>query len=473
MIIPLFGIFLIVVLIAAVQIIGALSNNPLEVGIMRKEGKAISISNHVEFWRKALEESVPIIAKRATYELGLRGGLEEYGFTIWSTTYPEIEDLEKGLEEKIKKNLPISEIKNDMVITWNEGIVNITRYDESPCGPIENSKCFLINGSKTLHLQDKDINLELSVDLNITSVVNSSYFKLLRIGRLLFENPDYVLNYGDPATLENILENDFPGLDFRVVSTPDGFLDVTIEDRSCPPGDYCLVPLKPGEGGIINPLTAKPTPYDYLKLRVMITPCHKYPYFDVELVLDISGSMNTLMNSETRALVLKEAAKGFVDWIPLSWNWQVGVIEFNESVYEKVPLTLANTDVNKGIVKDGISGFAGGWTNIGDAIRTATDRLLNSPRFGTAGSYIILISDGAPTRPPPDPSTYAKEAANDAKNQGIKIITAGIDLNPTTADLMQSLATSPDTFINAATSDEIIQFFKELGMKICLGIVEQ
>ena len=442
-----------------------------ESGVIQKGGTSISLANYAELFRKMTDESLEIIARRTAYDLGKIGGIEGPDIIIWNTLYPELNDLEEALEYKIKKNLPNEKIKNEKEITWKDSNISVLDYDIGSCGPLDNSKCFVVDGYKNFSIYDKSIDSEIKVNYQIDRTINSSYFKLLYVGRQIFEYPDYLLNLGDPATLQTILINDFPDLDFTLVSLPDGLLGILIEDKSCLVIDesYCIAPLKPGETGITHPKTGKQIPYDYLKLNLIGTPCKDYPYFDVELVLDISGSMIMPLGTGTRASVLKQAAEGFVDWIPFSWNWQVGVIEFETDIHETVPLTLVNTNADKNIVKAGITGRTIGATNIGGGIYNATDRLKNSVRFGSAGPYIILISDGAPNIPSGKGIEYAIDAANDAKSQGINIISAGIDLSATTATLMQSLASNPDTFINAGSADELIQFFKELGMEICLG----
>ena len=188
---------------------------------------------------------------------------------------------------------------------------------------------------------------------------------------------------------------------------------------------------------------------------------------NIKLVLDRSGSMSTTFGSTTRAGALKNASQGFVNKSPdvpiinYTDKWWIGVEEFSTTVFEKIGLTPIGNAANKSLIINNISGAASGLTNITGAIDVAAKELNTSSRFGTVPSYLLLISDGAPTTGygSGNFTQQAINSANAAKSQGIIIVTAGIALTNSTAAFMQSLATNSSTFINAATAEDLVAFF--------------
>lgn len=208
------------------------------------------------------------------------------------------------------------------------------------------------------------------------------------------------------------------------------------------------------------------------------------PNISIKLVLDTSGSMSDSFGSGTRASTLQNATRGFIDKIPNSPiinytnKWWVGVDEFGTTVVQRIGLTPIGNAANKTLIKNAVTGSAFGWTNISGAIDVGAKQLNSSSRFNQPNmtSYLILISDGEPTagyssscnfNQVPACMAEATTAANNAKSQGIVIVTAGIALTNSTATFMKSLATSNSTFINAATANDLAAFFENLLSTIC------
>jgi hypothetical protein len=136
------------------------------------------------------------------------------------------------------------------------------------------SKNFLVVGNKSFSIYDKSIDSKISVIHKINYTVNSSYFKLLYVGRQIFENSKYYTNLdiSDPAKLAQLktdLEADF-GITASITVIGD-HIDVLLEDKSCDLINdfYCIAPLRPGETGIV--VSGREIPYDYLKLHFITT----------------------------------------------------------------------------------------------------------------------------------------------------------------------------------------------------------
>jgi len=132
---------------------------------------------------------------------------------------------------------------------------------------------------------------------------------------------------------------------------------------------------------------------------------------------------------------VKTASLAFLDRLEPAFD-QTGLISYNESV------TLnANLTTNYDAVRPIIRGLTqGGYTNIGDAIRIATQQLASV----TGRSKVaILLTDGVPNRPEPASTAtdYALHQANLAKGQGVLVITIGLGDGVNTT-LLENMASS-------------------------------
>ena len=311
MIVPVLGTVLVVFAIVVASVIGLVIGPTFQGEAMQKGGLGISIHNHAEFWIKALDESIQIISRRSAYDLGKSGGIIGPKVFTWFIGYPSMNTLQKNLEAKIKDSLPQGTIKAERTIEWSSGFIDILDYKRgtsdscgdlivevpgeecddgnnidgdgcsstcliedlaflSTCGTIRNSKCFFVKGNKSFSISDEDIEAKISLyPHKFYSQINSSYFKLLYVGRQILDNPIYSSLLNDIAALESLLQADFADLDFQISSLSGNIIEITITDKSCLPTEfYCLAPLKPGEDGII--LGGKEIPYDFLELKFRV-----------------------------------------------------------------------------------------------------------------------------------------------------------------------------------------------------------
>lgn len=282
-----YGGILVILIITSFVFIHMASAPPIRRGIVTVEGKLISFVNEAELLIKTFDQSIEFISQRSAYDLGKLGGLERKVF--WNYFYPKTDVLERELGERIKNNLPSEDMRNGRIIEWGEADINVIKYDEAPCGSMKNSVCFFVNGSKYFSVYDRSIESRISLDHEIYSHVGSSYFKLLWVGRQILEEEKYNSTLNDIGNLWNILEADFPDLDFTITVSED-IVEITIEDSTCMlfyNDFYCLAPLKPGEEGIM--IGGKQIPYDYLKLKFKVNETQTAftpPRFDFDIEVE-------------------------------------------------------------------------------------------------------------------------------------------------------------------------------------------
>jgi len=306
-----YGGILVILIITSFVFIYMTAAGPIERVIVTQEGKMISFVNQAELLIKTFNQSIHFISQRAAYDMGKVGGLEKEVF--WYYFYPRIDVLERELGKRIKNNLPSSETIDGRIIEWGEADINVIKYDEVPCGSIENSACFFVNGSKYFSIYDESIESRISLEpLKISSSINSSYFRLLYAGRQILENETFNSTLDDIGNLINLLEADprFKDLNFEITASDD-IVEITIKDDTCVDfynKYYCLAPLKEGEDGVT--IDGKEVPYDYLKLKFKVNTTQTAftpPIFDfgIEVIpgfRSVKSGQSTKINVIVRSL---------------------------------------------------------------------------------------------------------------------------------------------------------------------------
>jgi len=306
-------VILIITSLVTVYIIGGAE--PVSRNIVSIEGRLMSFADEADILTKTFNQSIEFISQRAAYDLGLNGGINRPEI-FWNYYYPRIDVLEKKLEESIENNLPSKPIKNKVEITWGESEIDVSKYDEFPCGPLKNSKCFLVSGEKNFSIYDESIQSRIDFKpFKISSNIKSSYFKLLFAGREILENETYNSTLNDIGNLENLLEADprFEDLEFQIIAS-DSTVEITIEDKTCMEfynEYYCLAPLKPGEEGITLE-TGERISYDYLKLKFKVNATQTSftpPKFDFRIWVDPeSGYVKSGGSAGTRVYISSTGA---------------------------------------------------------------------------------------------------------------------------------------------------------------------
>ena len=111
---------------------------------------------------------------------------------------------------------------------------------------------------------------------------------------------------------------------------------------------------------------------------------------DAILVIDTSGSMRESDPERTTI----EAAKLFIDMLETRHS-RVGIIEFTDVLHTVVPLTSVSSVEEREALRNTISSFTySGWTDIGLALRTAAEMMLETS-YEDNSPIIILFTDGA------------------------------------------------------------------------------
>jgi len=193
--------------------------------------------------------------------------------------------------------------------------------------------------------------------------------------------------------------------------------------------------------------TRTPTPF-----YATPVPCSQVDGLDIILALDRSGSM--VDGGSTKLADAKTAAKGFVDNVNTTRD-NFGIISFANNTTRD--FTLGKDKNGAKTVIDSLVG--GGGTDIIGAVTAATS-LLASSLANRRGPVLILLTDGQPTTGDPIP------AANQAKQQGMYIITIGLgaDVNK---DLLRAMASSPNDYHDAPESVELNAIYQGILADLC------
>jgi Ca-activated chloride channel family protein len=180
---------------------------------------------------------------------------------------------------------------------------------------------------------------------------------------------------------------------------------------------------------------------------------------DVMLVLDVSNSMNeTGTTGEAKIEEAKSAALEFLGTIDPSFR--IGLVTFSDDV--RLISTLTK---DKATIRAGINSLsAGGYTVLGDGIAAGVDEL-SSKGDPNAAKYIVLMTDGQPTKE----ISYSPQEAKDSATRNEVIVHSvgfGYDADQ---DLLHDIsrATGGQYFF-AATGQDLVTKFAEVA-----GVINQ
>jgi len=193
---------------------------------------------------------------------------------------------------------------------------------------------------------------------------------------------------------------------------------------------------------------------------------------DIMLVFDRSGSMDDDTQNPSYPQPItstKIAANYFVDLIEsnLFVYDRIGLVSY--STYGELTMQLGR-DFNQ--MKNIIQMYsADGYTNIGEAIRIASEELIHN-QDGHSHKTIILLSDGMANRPgsglPTNYAaiTYAVGQAQAAANNSIKIYTISLG-NSTDINLMNQIAALTNgKHYHAPTTSDLYSIFNKIADRI-------
>lgn len=199
---------------------------------------------------------------------------------------------------------------------------------------------------------------------------------------------------------------------------------------------------------------------------------------DTMLVFDRSGSMENDGKNPPQPLTnAKKAAGTFADKIgPTD---KIGLVSFATTASEPIDLPLSS---DLSLIKKAIANIiiskdaeASGYTNLGDAIEKAIIELSSSRHEIVAKRAMIILTDGDSNRPknpknPKDttyPESYATEKAIEAKKAGISIYTIGLGSGVSEHYLKNKIASAPEYYYKAITSDNLEAVYKQIAQDVC------
>jgi len=215
-----FGLAILLILVS-VHLLGLANGATIERTVVTAEGQIVSFENYVEILIRTFNQGVEFISQRAAYDM-LKDGV---GYAYWTITEPQMDDLKKALENRIKDNLPSGDhLYNDRKVSWGNSVINVDK-DSAPCSPPENSECFFVNGEKHLSVFDDKINSRISLDNKINSKISSNYFKLLNAGIAIMQDPQFNTHFDNAVDLINAINSAKSGGDPR-------FNDLNIEIKT-------------------------------------------------------------------------------------------------------------------------------------------------------------------------------------------------------------------------------------------------
>lgn len=211
-----------------------------------------------------------------------------------------------------------------------------------------------------------------------------------------------------------------------------------------------------------------------ITLKPTNPPFHKAPAtceggLAIDILLDTSSSMKKPQDNP-KIDALKEAVNNIISQIPE--EAVLAVQRFDKqsrSIFGPMILHDGKSEI-KDAIKEIVPSSEGG-THTQEGLYKAKKIIDEANTMFPGRSWtLILISDGSPY---PYPSQDGTEVASQLKDEGIKIVTIGLDLDqevnvsPEKAkELMRDMASSPSEFYDA-NSDDIGNIYRVLTGKLC------
>jgi Mg-chelatase subunit ChlD len=187
----------------------------------------------------------------------------------------------------------------------------------------------------------------------------------------------------------------------------------------------------------------------------------------VAVALDVSGSMNDDQQNPPQPLTdAKEAAGVFVN--TLSQQDRAGLVTFatDASVVQQMSdqLSRATSAIDQLVIDPDEER---GYTNMGAAIDLAHNELGAAQNPDQLKKAIVLLTDGKANVPEdPGGEEYARQQVAEAKQDNLSVYTIGLG-SKVNADFLRSVASNPDQYYQAATSDQLKSIYQQISAAIC------
>ncbi len=196
---------------------------------------------------------------------------------------------------------------------------------------------------------------------------------------------------------------------------------------------------------------------------------------DVMLVMDRSGSMKSDMEDPPEPLTTaKNAARSFIS--KLTKDDHVGYVSFatnvDDSIDQKLTGEIKTVDTTIGVTTIHTDGEQ--YTDIADALKSASLELSSERKRDEAKQTIVFLTDGEPTYPknPSNsrdtlyPAQKANEEAQKLKDSNIEMYVIGLG-NEVKSDYLSKLATYPEYYYPASSGQELYAIYNQIGKSIC------
>jgi len=181
-----------------------------------------------------------------------------------------------------------------------------------------------------------------------------------------------------------------------------------------------------------------------------------------DIVMAIDRSVSMAQDGKMDAA--KSAARSFTAATDLSLH-RIGVVSFAGTAQLVIGLSQDRAAIETAVNGIGIAPS----TNISAALDMSAQLLRRDGR-PEARWVIILISDGSPNQPMPDPRTAAIRSANFAKIDGMRVFAIGLgrDADP---PLLQSLASGSDHYWFAPGAEDLVAIYESIAVVIASSAV--
>jgi hypothetical protein len=181
---------------------------------------------------------------------------------------------------------------------------------------------------------------------------------------------------------------------------------------------------------------------------------------DIVIAMDISLSMV----ADGKFVSAKNAAVAFVNQTDLTVH-RIGVIGFFNTVVETSGLSSDKTALVTAI--KGMETKSG--TNISAAVDAAQTMLTNTGR-PEAHKVMIVITDGSPNQPAPDPKKASTRSAASAKLAGTEIFTIGLG-GDADGDLLKQVASDTAHYLFSPSGADLESVYKEISVLVTDSVV--
>ncbi len=180
------GCIVVVIFIGLAAAIWLSTTNDVNKRVTDKAAGIMAVANTAELVQKMLGPCMSTAAQRATWELGQTGGIASN--PAWSVQGPDMDGLAAALGSRAGESLPKGKyVLNGFDLEYGEADVSVSGRDDGS---------FTLTGFQGFQVIDDTISTWNRVNHDFNVTVNSSYFRLLRTGRMLFENGSWPVDGG-------------------------------------------------------------------------------------------------------------------------------------------------------------------------------------------------------------------------------------------------------------------------------------